>query len=150
MLDTATPQIARVRQNYTIRTFKDCRSFLEVLIDEVKTRGENVYSQQTKSSKNEDETVKEVVEQPADLPAPTIGAEITPKSMYSLPKIRLSDSELMWLQIISKQFLSGYLADVDRLKKSLHAQGKWPRNFRPSEIDYRLFQRENIPTLLGI
>jgi hypothetical protein len=73
-----------------------------------------------------------------------------PVTLYRFPKIELSDSELMWLQIISKGFLGGYLADVNQLKKSLHAQGKWPQNFRPSEIDYRLFQRENIPTLLGI
>lgn len=72
------------------------------------------------------------------------------KSKYSFPKIELSESQLMWLRIITNQFLRGYLADVDRIKKSLHAQGKWPRNFQPSEIDYRLYQRDNIPTLLGI
>src|SRR2546421_7269043 len=39
-------------------------------------------------------------------------------TLYRFPKIELSDSELMWLQIISKGFLGGYLADVNQLKKS--------------------------------
>lgn len=69
---------------------------------------------------------------------------------YEFPRIELSEAELMWLKVIVGRFLSGYLADTNELKKSLHRQGKWPKNFRPSEIDYRLFQRENIPTLLGV
>lgn len=69
---------------------------------------------------------------------------------YNLPKIDLSPDEQTWLGIVSKQFLGGYLADVELLKKSLHAQGKWPRGFRPSEIDRRLLWEKNRPTLLGI
>ena len=71
-------------------------------------------------------------------------------TQYEFPRIELSDAEVMWLKVIVGRFLSGYLADTNELKKSLHSQGKWPKNFRPSEIDYRLFQRENIPTLLGV
>jgi formylglycine-generating enzyme required for sulfatase activity len=79
--------------------------------------------------------------------AKDLGMENT---QYEFPRIELSDAELMWLKVIVGRFLSGYLADTNELKKSLHTQGKWPKNFRPSEIDYRLFQRENIPTLLGV
>lgn len=79
--------------------------------------------------------------------AKDLGLENT---QYEFPRIELSDAELMWLKVIVGRFLSGYLADTNELKKSLHSQGKWPKNFRPSEIDYRLFQRENIPTLLGV
>ena len=142
MLDTLTPQIARTRINHTMRTFSDCQAFLEVLIDDVKTHGERVVSQQLsaaalKRDKSDGQSTS---------------TEISParKTTYNFPLVQLSDSELMWLRIISNQFLKGYLPNVDELKKSLHAQGKWPQNFKPSEIDYRLFQKANIPTLLGI
>ena len=46
MLDTLTPMIARHSHNHTIRTFKDCQSFLEVMIDEIRIHGEDVYSKQ--------------------------------------------------------------------------------------------------------
>lgn len=69
---------------------------------------------------------------------------------YHFPKIELSTDEQQWLGTICQQFLKGYLVDVDRLKKSWHEQGKWPKGFRPSEIDSRLLQKENKPTLLGI
>src|SRR5438552_17541498 len=69
---------------------------------------------------------------------------------YNFPKIELSEGERLWLGIVSKQFLQGYLADVDRLKKSLHSQGKWPKGLRISEIDSRLLSESNKPTLLGI
>jgi serine/threonine protein kinase len=69
---------------------------------------------------------------------------------YDFPRIELTDAEMMWLRTICNRFLSGYLADVDQLKKSLRAERKWPSNFRPSEIDYRLYQRDNIPTMLGV
>jgi len=69
---------------------------------------------------------------------------------YNFPKIELSDAEQLWLGTICQQFLKGYLVDLDRLKKSWHTQGKWPKNFRPSEIDSRLLQDSNKPTLLGI
>jgi hypothetical protein len=69
---------------------------------------------------------------------------------YNFPKIKLSSNEQQWLGTICQQFLKGYLVDVDRLKRSWHEQGKWPKGFRPSEIDSRLLQKGNKPTLLGI
>ena len=69
---------------------------------------------------------------------------------YNFPKFELSEGERLWLGMVSKYFLQGYLADPDRLKKSLHSQGKWPKGLRPSEIDTRLLRESNKPTLLGI
>ncbi len=69
---------------------------------------------------------------------------------YNFPKIELSPAEQQWLGTACKQFLNGFLIDVGRLKKSWQSQGKWPKGFKPSEIDYRLLQNENRPTLLGV
>jgi hypothetical protein len=69
---------------------------------------------------------------------------------HNFPKIELSDEEQLWLGTICQQFLKGYLVDVDQLKKSWHMQGKWSKDFQPSEIDSRLLQNRNKPTLLGI
>lgn len=69
---------------------------------------------------------------------------------YLFPRVELTEGERLWLGIVSNQYLRGFRVDVDRLKKSLHSQGKWPKGFRLSEIDSRLLWESNIPTLLGI
>jgi hypothetical protein len=69
---------------------------------------------------------------------------------YNFPKIELSDVEQEWVGNVCSYFLKGYLVDVNQLKKSLNEKGKWSRGFRPSEIDSRLLQAMNHPTLLGV
>lgn len=154
MLDTLTPIIARHSHNHTIRTFKDCQSFLEVMIDEIRIHGEDVYSKQrvsnTHGGASPGLTNQRGNHSLADPQTDEADELLAQKTMYTFPKMELSEAEMIWLCTISNQFLRGFLVDVERLKKTLHAEGKWPRNFRPSEIDYRLLQRENIPTLLGI
>jgi hypothetical protein len=149
MLDTATPQIARHRHNHTVVTFKECRSFLEVLLDEVERYGEDYLRPTVEDS------AEEANEEPTTAPAtpsPAIPTSVKSQSnvSYDFPKIELSTEEQQWLGTICQQFLKGYLVDVDRLKKSWYEQGKWPNGFRPSEIDSRLLRNGNKPTLLGI
>lgn len=43
LLDS-NPTIARRRHEHTVRTFRQCRSFLEVMIEEIRTHGEGIYS----------------------------------------------------------------------------------------------------------
>jgi hypothetical protein len=45
------------------------------------------------------------------------------EKIYNLPKINLSPPERMWLGIVCNWFKSGYLVNVDQLKRSLHSQG---------------------------
>lgn len=70
------------------------------------------------------------------------------ESKYNLPKIPLSEPELIWMKEIYAKFIEREEPDIRALKSKLF--GKIPKDFNPNSVDRRLLLNGTELTLLGI